>query len=82
MLHIALKEGTTLIILTSEATLKGVLDKTIIRVFGPKIYGVITKSLIREREVKEGIRLTEYILMILIKNRAIINLSLSLEGGL
>ncbi|KAH8769514.1 hypothetical protein BGZ57DRAFT_765523, partial [Hyaloscypha finlandica] len=82
VLYIVLKEGITLIIPYSEATLKGVLDKAIIKVFSPEIYKAITESSIHRRELEEGKRITEYVLIILIKNRAIINLSLGLEGGL
>ncbi|KAH8744852.1 hypothetical protein F5882DRAFT_263601, partial [Hyaloscypha sp. PMI_1271] len=53
VLYIILKEGITLIILYSKTTLKGVLDKAIIKVFSPKIYNTITKSPIYRRELKE-----------------------------
>jgi len=50
--------------------------------FSPKIYNVITKSLVYKRELIEGKLIIEYVLVILIKNIAIINLCLGLEGGL
>ena len=50
--------------------------------FSPKIYNVITKSPIYKKELVEGKLITEYVLVILTKNRAIINLCLGLEGGL
>jgi hypothetical protein len=82
VLHVVLKEGITLIIPNSEATLKGVLDEVIVKVFGPEIHDAITESPIRRRELEEGKRVTECVSMILTKNGAIINLSLGLEGGL
>jgi hypothetical protein len=82
VLHVVLKEGITLIIPNSEATLKGVLDEVIIKVFGPEIHDAITESPIRRRELEEGKRVTECVSMILTNNGAIINLSLGLEGGL
>jgi len=82
VLHIVLKEGITLIIPHSEATLKGVLDEAIIKVFGPEIYDAITESPVHRRELEEGKRLTECVSMIITKNGAIINLSLGLKGGL
>jgi hypothetical protein len=82
VLYIILKKGIILIIPNSETILKGILDKVIIKVFGFKIYNIITKSPIYKRELEEGKYITEYISIILIKNRAIINLSLGLEGGL
>jgi hypothetical protein len=66
-----------------KVTLKGVLDKAIIRVFGPKIHRAITACHMR-KELEEGNRVTECVSMILIgssNKRAIINLSLSLKGG-
>ncbi len=71
-----------LIIPYSKATLKGVLDKAIIKVFGPEIYDIITENPVHRRELEEGKLITEYVLIILTKNRAIINLSLGLKGGL
>ncbi|CZS94278.1 uncharacterized protein RCO7_10334 [Rhynchosporium graminicola] len=44
VLHVILKEGITLIIPHSETTLKGVLDKAIIKVFGSEIHHAITES--------------------------------------
>ena len=82
VLYIILKEGIILIILNSKATLKGALDKVIIKVFNPEIYNVIIKSSIYKRELKKGKHITKCVLIILIKNRAIINLSLGLKGGL
>lgn len=73
-------EGITLIILYFEATLKGTLDKTINKVFSPEIYNVIIKNFIYRRELEKGKRITEYIFIIVTKNKAIINLSLSLKG--
>jgi hypothetical protein len=81
-LHIILKEGITLIILHFKATLKGVLNKAIIKVFSLKIYNIITKNLIYKRELEEGKLITKYVSIIFTKNRAIINLSLSLKGSL
>ena len=81
-MHVILKEGITLIILYFKATLKGVLDKAIIKVFSLKIYNIITENLICKRELEEGKLIIECVLIILIKNRAIINLSLSLKGSL
>ncbi len=81
-LHVVSKEGMTMIIPHSEATLKGVLVEAIMKVFGPEIYDAITESPVRERELKEGKHVTECVSMILTKNGAIINLSLGLEGGL
>jgi len=66
VLHVVLKEGITLIIPNSEATLKGVLDEVIIKVFGPEIHDAITESPIRKRELEEGKRVTECVSMILI----------------
>jgi hypothetical protein len=82
VLHVILKEGITLIIPNSEATLKGALDEAIVKVFGPEIYDAITESPVRKRELAEGKRVTECVLMILTKNGAIINLFLGLEGDL
>jgi len=82
VLHVVLKEGITLIIPHSEATLKGVLDEAIIKVFGPEIHDAITESPIRRRELEEKKGVTECFSMILTKNGAIINLSLGLKGGL
>jgi len=82
VLHIVLKEGITLIIPHSEATLKGVLDEAILKVFGSQIHNAIAESPIRRRELDEGKLVTEGVSMILTKNGGIINLSLGLEGGL
>lgn len=80
--HIVLNEGITLIIPNSEATLKGVRDEAIIKVFGNDIYNAINESPVRKRESKEGKLRTECVSMILTKNGAIINLSLGLDRGL
>lgn len=80
--HIVLNEGITLIISNSKATLKGVQDKAIIKVFGPEIRNAINKSPVRTRELEEGKHATKCVLIILTKNRAIINLSLGLDKGL
>ncbi|KFY48961.1 hypothetical protein V495_00870 [Pseudogymnoascus sp. VKM F-4514 (FW-929)] len=80
--HIVLNEGITLIIPHSEATLKGVRDEAIIKVFGNDIYNAINESPVRKRESKEGKLRTECVSMILTKNGAIINLSLGLDRGL
>jgi len=80
--HIVLNEGITLIISNSEATLKGVQDEAIIKVFGPEIYNAINESPVRTRELEEGKHATECVSMILTKNGAIINLSLGLDRGL
>jgi hypothetical protein len=82
VLYVILKEGITLIISHSEVTLKGVLDKVIIKRFGLEIHDAIIKSLVYKRELEEGKRVMECVLMILIKNKVIINLSLGLKGGL
>ena len=42
-----------LIIPNSKATLKGVLNKTIIKMFGPEIHNVITKCFVHKRELAE-----------------------------
>jgi len=83
VLHVILKEGITLITSNSEeATLKGVPDEAIIKVFGPEIHDAITQCPMRRRELAEGKQVTECVSMILTKNGAIINLSLDLRGGL
>jgi hypothetical protein len=81
-LHVILKEGITLIILHFKATLKGVLNKAIIKVLSLKIYNIITENLIYKRELEEGKLIIECVLIILTKNGAIINLFLNLKGGL
>jgi len=81
VLHVVLNEGTTLIISNSEATLKGVPDVAIFKVFGPEIHDAITECPVRRRELAEGKRVTECVSVILTKNGAIINLSLGLERG-
>lgn len=81
VLHVVLNEGIMLIIPNSEATLKGVQDDAIIRIFGPNTYGAINESPVRKRESAEGKRVTECVSMILTKDGAIINLSLGLEEG-
>jgi hypothetical protein len=80
--HIVLNKGIMLIISNSEATLKGVQDEAIIKVFGPEIRNAINKSPVQTRELEEGKHATECVLIILTKNGAIINLSLSLDRGL
>ena len=82
VLHVVLNTGITLIIPSSEATLKGVGDDAIIEVFGYEICNAINESPVRKRELNEGKTLTECVSMILTKSGAIINLSLGLEGGL
>jgi hypothetical protein len=81
--YVVLKEGVRLIP-SSEIALKGVLDKAIIRVFGPEIHGAITASRMRKKELEEGNHATEYVSMILTSSSsegAIINLSLDLKAG-
>jgi hypothetical protein len=51
-------------------------------VFSLKIHDTIIENLICKRELKEGKLITEYVSIILIKNKAIINLSLNLKGDL
>ncbi|KAH8591189.1 hypothetical protein B0O99DRAFT_274866 [Bisporella sp. PMI_857] len=82
VLHVVLNEGITLIISNSEATLKGVPDVAIIKVFGPEIHDAIAECPVRGRELAEGKSVTECVSVILTKNGAIINLSLGLERGL
>jgi hypothetical protein len=77
-----LNKGITLVIPNSEATLKGVPGVVIFKVFGPEIHHAITECPVRRRELAEGKRVTECVLVILTKNGAIINLSLGLERGL
>jgi len=67
-----------------KVTLKGVLDKAVINIFGFKIYNVITTCSLCKRELEEGSLITNYVLIILtssLNKGAIINLSLSLEKG-
>ena len=80
--HIVFKDGITLIIPNSEATLKGVQDEVIVKVFRPEIRNAIKGSPVRKRELQQVMDRTECVSMILTKNGAIINLSLDLEGGL
>jgi len=82
VLHIVLDEGITLIIPSSEATLKGVRDEAILKVFGSEIHNAINESPIRRRELKGNKQKTECVSMILTKNGAIINLSLGLDRSL
>jgi len=82
--YVSLKEGVRLTP-NPEITLKGVLDKAIIDVFGSEIYGAITACCMRKKELGEGNSATECISMILTSNLsegAIINLSLGLEEGI
>lgn len=82
VLHLVLHEGITLIIPNSEATVKGVSDETIIKIFGTEIYSAITECPVHMREIAEGKHVTECVSMIFTKKGAIINLSLGLERGL
>jgi hypothetical protein len=82
VLHVVLEDGITMVIPHSEATLKGVLDEAIIKVFGPEIHDAITESPIRRTELEAKKCKTECVSMILTKNGAIISLSLGLKGGL
>jgi hypothetical protein len=50
--------------------------------FGHDIRNAITESPVHRRELEEGKSVTECVSMVLTKNGAIINLSLSLEAGL
>jgi hypothetical protein len=81
VLHVAVNEGITLIVPNSEATLKGVVDEAIIKVFGRDIYEAISTSRVRTRELEQGKHVTECVSMILTKNGAFINLSLGMEGA-
>jgi hypothetical protein len=81
VLHAVLREGTTLITPNSETTLKGVPDKAINIVFGSEIQNAINESPVRRRELQAGKHITECVSMILIKNGAIINISLGLDAG-
>lgn len=81
--YVSFKGGVRLIP-NPEITLKGVLDKAIIDVFGSEIHRAITTCRIREKELEQGNRVTECVSMILTNNpsdAAIINLSLGLKGG-
>ncbi|KJZ69735.1 hypothetical protein HIM_10875 [Hirsutella minnesotensis 3608] len=80
--HIVLKEGTTLIIPSAEATLKGAQDEAIMKVFGSEIYRAVTESPVRKKELRERKSTTDCVSMILTKNGAIVNLSLGLDKGL
>lgn len=82
MRHIVLEDGTILIIPGAEATLKGVKDEAILKVFGPEIFRAIEESPVRRKEIMEGKFATECVSMILTKNGAIISLSLGLDKGL
>lgn len=82
--YVSLNEGVRLMP-NPEITLKGVLDKAIINVFGSEIHRAITACHIRKKELGEGNSATECILIILtssLSKGAIINLSLSLEEGI
>ncbi|KAF2452526.1 hypothetical protein BDY21DRAFT_260383, partial [Lineolata rhizophorae] len=50
VLHVVLENGMALTTETSEVTLKGVEDKTVNKVFGPKIHGAIKECPICRRE--------------------------------
>jgi hypothetical protein len=80
--HIVLREGTTLVVPKAETILKGVHESTIIEVFGSEIHKGIVEGPVRKRESQEGKEMTECVSMILTRQGAIINLSLSLESGL
>jgi hypothetical protein len=82
VLHVVLSSGTTLIISDPKITLKGVPDEVILNVFGPAIYNAVTKCPARENELVEGKYVTECVSMTITKNKATIDLSLDLEGGL
>ncbi|TGO54957.1 hypothetical protein BCON_0099g00220 [Botryotinia convoluta] len=82
VLHVVFNEGPTLVIPNSEATLKGVEDIAILKVFGPEIHDAISECPVRRRELADGKRITECVSVILTKNEAIVNLSLGLERGL
>jgi len=79
--RIILSDGVTLIIPTSELTLRGVQDKAIVEVFGHEICDAIAESPVRKDELARGVHATECVSMILTKIGAIINLALSLDGG-
>jgi len=81
--YVVLNEGVRLTP-NPEVTLKGVLDESIIRVFGPEIHRAITASRMRKKELEEGNHITECVSMILTRNSdegAIINVALDLKGG-
>lgn len=81
--YISLKEGVRLTP-NPEITLKGVLDKAIIDVFGSEIHGAVTACRMREKELEEGNCVTDCVSMILTSSPdegVIINLSLGLKGG-
>ena len=86
--HFLLGKGVKLIsnIFNPEITLKGIRDKVIICIIGPKIYKVIIVSRMHRQELKEeGNSPIEYILIIFTSKsneRAYINIYLDLEGGL
>ncbi|KFX86076.1 hypothetical protein V490_09241 [Pseudogymnoascus sp. VKM F-3557] len=86
--HLILGKGVRLTSNTSnpEITLKGVRNEVIIHVFGPEIYGAITASRMRKRELEEETNCaTECVSMIFTSKSgegAYINLCLDLKGGL
>lgn len=79
--HFTMDGGFSLVIPNSEATMKGVPDEAIADVFGLEILTAITESPIRIREAESGMRVTECVSMIMIKDGAIINLALNLYRG-
>lgn len=86
--HLILGKGVRLTSNASnpEITLKGVRDEAIIYVFGPEIYGAITASRMRKRELEEERNCaTECVSMLFTSKSgegAYINLCLDLKGGL
>ena len=86
--HLILGKGVRLTSNASnpEITLKGVRDEAIIHVFGPEIYGAITASRMRKRELEEERNCaTECVSMLFTSKSgegAYINLCLDLKGGL
>lgn len=83
VLRVVVNEAVSLIVSNfEEAALKGAPDAAVLKVFGPEIHDAITQCPIRRRELVEGRHVTECVSMFFLKNGAIINLSLDLEGGL
>ncbi|KAF1365190.1 hypothetical protein EJ07DRAFT_96300, partial [Lizonia empirigonia] len=80
VLHVVLNQVT--LVTSSEATLKGVPDEAIIKVFGLEIYEAIADCPMRRRELEEGKSVTDCISASFAKSGLIINLYLGLERGL
>ena len=80
--HIVPGEQTTLTVTDCDCTLKGVSGEALMEVFGHEIYSAVSDSPMHKRELREGKRVTDCVSMILMKNWAIVNLSLGLDRGL